>query len=121
MKHVKVNYDLSSYIPNNMPSKEALDITTEEFGMQSTARVMINNISLAEAKRYKEEISEVDGVYQVLWIDDIDVYQPYEFIENQDISKYYKDSSALFDIMFYRVQIDYIDLQYSQIYLCTYL
>ena len=27
----------------------------------------------------------------------------------------------LFDIMFYRVQIDYIDLQYSQIKLWTYL
>jgi len=100
MKYVKVNYDLSSYIPSNMPSKSALDLTKEEFGMQSTARIMINNISLSKAKEYKEKISDVDGVYQVLWIDDIDVYQPYEFIENEDISKYYKDGSALFDIMF---------------------
>lgn len=98
---VKINYDLSKYIPDSFPSKDGLDATEEEFGMQSIARLMINNVSLAEAKSYKEKIEAIDGVDMVLWIDDsYDVYQPDTFIDENDLKEYYKDGSALFEIMF---------------------
>ena len=101
MQEVTINYDLSSYIPDDSPSKQALDITKEEFGMQSSARIMVNHVSLVEAKEYKDKISAVDGVYMVSWLDDsYDVYQPESFIDKDELEKYYKDESALFDVMF---------------------
>ncbi len=101
MPKIVINYDLSSYLPADGPSKKALDITKEEFGMQSSARIMLNDVSLVEAKAYKEQIEAVDGVYMVSWLDDsFDVYQPEEFMDKEEVSKYYKDGSALFDVMF---------------------
>ena len=114
MTKVKINYDLSKYVPDDMPSKKALNITKEEFGMQSTARVMLNDVSLPEAKEYKEKIQDVEGVYTVMWLnDDIDVYQPESFIDQEELEKYYKDKSALFDIMF--EEDDYSDLTYNAV------
>ncbi len=101
MTQVTINYDLSKYIPDDMPSKEALQLAKNEFGMQSMARVMINNVSLIEAKAFKQKIENIEGVYTVLWLsEDIDVYQPESFIDSEELSKHYKDRSALFDVMF---------------------
>ncbi len=114
MTKVKINYDLSKYIPDDMPSKQALQLAKDEFGMQSMARVMINDVSLIEAKEYKEKIENVDGVYTVLWLkDDIDVYQPESFIDSEELSKYYKERSALFDVMF--EEDDYSDLTFNAV------
>ncbi|MBR6252838.1 MAG: MMPL family transporter [Clostridia bacterium] len=101
MINSKINYDLTKYVPDDMPSKVALDLSTKEFGMQGTARLMLNNVTLVEAKEYKEKIINIDGVYRVMWLDDkYDVYQPIEFIDKEELEKYYKDGCALFDIMF---------------------
>ena len=114
MTEVKINYDLSQYIPEDMPSKKALEVTKEEFGMQSTARIMLNNITLPEAKEYKEKIEKIDGIYKVMWInDEIDVNQPESFIDREELEKYYKDGSALFDIMF--DEDDYSDKTYDAV------
>ena len=96
-----INYDLTKYVPEDMPSKVALDLSTKEFGMQGSARLMINNVSLAQAKDYKERIKNIKGVYRVIWLDDkVDIYQPEDFIDKEELAKYYKDGSALFDLMF---------------------
>ena len=81
MPLVKINYDLSEYIPNSESSKQGMIKLKEEFAMQGFARIMINNVSLAEAKEYKDKIAKVDGVDTVIWLDDVvDVARPIEFI-----------------------------------------
>ena len=114
MTRVRINYDLSKYVPDDMPSKKALNVTQQEFGMQSTARVMLNDVTLPEAKEYKEKIESVKGVYTVMWLDDdIDVNQPESFIDSEELENNYKDKSALFDIMF--EEDDYSDLTYNAV------
>lgn len=98
---VRINYDLSEYVPDSERAKRGLNIVDEEFGMQCFARVMVNNVSLVEAKEYKDKIEKVDGVDMVLWLDDeVDVYRPVEFISEDVLADYYKDGSALFEVMF---------------------
>lgn len=98
---VRINYDLSEYVPDSERAKRGLNIVDEEFGMQCFARVMVNNVSLVEAKEYKDEIEKVDGVDMVLWLDDeVDIYRPIEFISEDVLADYYKDGSALFEVMF---------------------
>lgn len=80
---VRINYDLSEYVPNSERAKKGLNIVEDEFGMQSFARVMINDVTLVQAKEYKTQIEKVDGVDMVLWLDDsVDVYRPIEFISD---------------------------------------
>ncbi len=98
---VDINYNLSKYLPEDMESKRSLSILEEEFGLTSSARVMVPNVDIAEARTIKEEISCVDGVASVVWADDvIDTYQPEEFIDPSVMQEYYKDAKALFLVNF---------------------
>lgn len=98
---VKVNYDLSKYLPDNAPSKAGLNVMEEEFGYPGTARVMVGEVSLYEAKLYKDRIADIDGVNMVSWADTAtDVYQSNLFVNYDNIEDYYKDGYAVMDIIF---------------------
>lgn len=104
---VRVNYDLTKYLPDTAASKAGLNLMEKEFGYPGTARIMIKDVSLYQAKLYKEEIAAVDGVDTVFWADttdDIkkytDVYTSDTFIKAEDIQDYYKDNCAVMDISF---------------------
>ena len=98
---VKINYNLSEYISDTERAKRGMNIVEEEFAMQGFARVMINDVSLVEAKEYKNQIEKVDGVDMVVWLDDsIDIYRPLDFISEDELRDYYNDGSAIFEIMF---------------------
>lgn len=73
----------------------------KEFGYPGTARVMVDDVSLYEAKAYKEKIEAVGGVDRVLWADsETDVYQAGSFVESEDIEDYYKNEHSVMDIVF---------------------
>ena len=98
---VNINYDLSEYVPDDEKAKQGMNIVEEEFSMQGFARVMINDVTLVQAKEYKEKIEKIDGVDTVLWLDDSsDIYRPIEFISKDLLKDYYKDGSAIFEVMF---------------------
>ncbi|WP_252198088.1 MMPL family transporter [Clostridium sp. MCC353] len=98
---VQVNYDLSEYLPDDVASKQGLNLMEEEFGYPGTARVMVGPVSLYEAKIYKDRIADVDGVDMVMWADTAtDVYRANIFIKYDNIQDYYKDSYAVMDIIF---------------------
>ncbi len=99
---VGVNYDLSKYLPSSAVSKQGLDLMEQEFGYPGTARVMIGgDLSIYEAKAYKDRIEAVPGVDMVLWTDTAsDVYQANQFIRYKEIEDYYKDGYAVMDITF---------------------
>ena len=101
MPFVKVNYDLTKYLPDTAPSKQGLDLMEEEFGYPGTARVMVEGVSLYEAKRAKDAIENVEGVDMVLWCDtSTDIFQSSDFIDEKEIEDYYKDGCAVMDITF---------------------
>ena len=48
---------------------------------------------------YKEQISKLDGVTAVTWLDDaVDVTVPLEMQDQKTVEAYYKDGAALFTI-----------------------
>lgn len=101
MPLVNINYDLSEYVPDNQNAKKGLNVVKSEFGMQSFARVMVNDVTLLQAKDIKDQIALIDGVDMVIWLDDsIDINRPVEFISEELLNDYYKDGSAIFEIMF---------------------
>lgn len=108
---VKVNYDLSKYLPGFAPTKQALDVMEEEFGYPGMARVMVKGVSLQETKQIRDQIAELDGVNLVLGPDvTTNVYMGASFltqsmtelmsIDALSIDDYYRDGNALMDIIF---------------------
>ena len=63
---VVVNYDLSEYLPETAQSEQGLRLMEEEFGYPGTARLMIEDVSLYQAKSIKKQIEALSQVDQVL-------------------------------------------------------
>ena len=98
---VGINYDLTKYLPDDSPSAEALDIMQKEFTYPGMGRVMLQDVSIYEAKTIKDRIADVDGVDMVMWADlTTNIYGSNEFIDYDDIDDYYKDGDAYMDIVF---------------------
>ena len=97
---VAVNYDMNAYLPEDSASTTALDVMEKEFdGGIPNARVMIRDVSMAEALEYKEKLSRIEGVTEVQWLDDlVGVTQPLEFADADTVGNYYKDGNALFTV-----------------------
>ena len=55
---VNVNYDINDYLPDGTASTVALDTMNEEYDMSiPNARVMVSNLTVAEALKMKEKLS----------------------------------------------------------------
>lgn len=98
---VGVNYDLTKYLPDSSPSAQALDIMQEEFTYPGMGRVMLQDVTLYEAKNIKDRIADVDGVDMVMWCDTTtNIYGSSLFIDYSSIEDYYKDGNAYMDVIF---------------------
>ena len=97
---IAVDYDMNDYLPENSASTVALDLMNKEFdGGVPNARVMIKDVSVPEALKYKAKIKKVDGVTDVTWLDDatsVDV--PLETLDAETVENYYKDGNALMSV-----------------------
>lgn len=98
---VGVNYDLSKYLPQFAPTKQALDVMEAEFGYPGTARVMVKGVTLQEAKAIRSRIADVDGVDLVVGADlATNVYMGEGFLTNDLTDEFYKDGNAVMEIIF---------------------
>ena len=103
---VKTNYDNSRYLPQDMKTQKSLTIMKDAFGVNGSVQGMIQDVSVSEALEWKAKIAQIDGVKNVLWLDDfVDIHQPTMFIEKSLLDSWYKDRHALMQIRF--VEDDY--------------
>ena len=101
MFFVNVNYDLTEYLPGDAESRIGLEVMEREFGYPGTARVMLKDVSIYEAKQIKDQLAKVPGVDQILWCDSqVNLYGPESFMDQEAIQDYYKDGCAVMDITF---------------------
>lgn len=82
---VRVEYDITTYLPADTDTARALDIMDDEFVTYGTTTVMVKNITYDNAKKLRDEIKAIDGVKSF----------PFD-----DTESYYKDAYAKFSITF---------------------
>jgi predicted RND superfamily exporter protein len=97
---VKKNYNMVDYLPKEVESTKALDIMNEEFEETlPNASVMIKDVSIMEALDYKAKLTELNGITQVIWLDDmIDLKEPLEMNDTDTVEGFYKEGNALFSV-----------------------
>lgn len=66
-----VNYDILTYLPEDLESVQGERILDETFNDAAMAMIVTEDYELRDVSRMKAEIREVDGVRQVMWVDDI--------------------------------------------------
>lgn len=97
---VKVDYDMNDYLPKNSASTNAINVMKDEFGGGiPNARVMISNVSVVEALNYKQKLQKIDGVTDVMWLDDaVNIKEPLETQDVKTVNTYYKNNNALYTV-----------------------
>ena len=98
-----VNYDIMSYLPQELNSVEGEVILDEEFGSAANAFLVIENMQSKDVMKIKNKIKEVEGVNEVIWVDDIiDITVPAEMLPDAVTDVFYSldDKSTLLMIQF---------------------
>lgn len=85
MNKVRVNNDLTTYLPDTTETRQGIDLMEEQFVTYGTARIMVCNITCAEAEKLAEKIERMDGV---------------SMLDFEDTEEYYHDMEALFAVTF---------------------
>ncbi len=98
---VGVNYNMVDYLPEDAQSTKAISIMSDEFGgAMPNASVMVKNVSVQQALEYKKGLAAIDGVSEVLWLDDaVDIKQPLQMADTDTVESFYKDGNALFSVV----------------------
>ncbi|WP_026673427.1 efflux RND transporter permease subunit [Alkalihalobacterium bogoriense] len=86
------------YLPDDAQSTQALEIMEEEFTASvPNTRVMLQDVSVQEALIFKEKLAAIDGVSDVMWLDNVmDLKIPLEMADQDTVESYYKEGNALF-------------------------
>lgn len=88
----KINYDILSYLPDDLESVRGEKILDEVFGNAGSAFMIVENMPSDDVFVLKEKIAAVDGVKNVLWIDAFsDVTVPYEMLPDAISGIFYSE------------------------------
>ena len=114
---VNINYDSTAYLPKDTRIYESLQIMEEEFGITGQASIMIEDVSIEEAIRYKKNLKEKsDVIMEIVWLDsfvdedvlleindlwaDFDPTGTFDIGAIPGLNQFYKNRSALYQVVF---------------------
>lgn len=92
----KVNYDILSYLPNDLETRQAQKILKDEFNCGSLAMLIVEGMENKDVLKLKDKVSEVNGVSEVIWIDDaLDISVPKEILPKSLRDMLFSDNSTM--------------------------
>lgn len=90
-----VNYDILTYLPDDLESKIGEEYLDEDFHMAATTMVVVENMKTSDILKLKDELSAVEGVSDVLWTSDFtDGTIPQEMLPEDLAEFFYSDTGA---------------------------
>lgn len=96
-----VNYDILGYLPDELDTRIAQSILKDDFDCGSLGMLIIENMENKDVSKLKEEVKKVEGVNDVIWIDDaIDLSVPKEILPEDIRDIFYSENSTLMIIKF---------------------
>lgn len=96
IKMTSINYDMLDYLPDTLDSTKAQSILDEVFHNAATCMLIVDDPSDREVLEIKDEVSQIDGVSQVIWRDDIfDVMIPDDMMPDDLKDLFYSDSTTM--------------------------
>lgn len=91
--NTRVNYDILTYLPEDIETMEGQDILLDEFGTGAFSFLVVEGMEAKDISEMREDISEVDHVKACIWYDSLaDISIPmevlpddvYEFFNNDE-------------------------------------
>lgn len=82
--NTRVNYDILSYLPDDIETMQGQDILVDEFGTGAFSMFVIEGMSDKEVAELKSQIENVDHVSEVIWYDSLaDLSVPMEILPDE--------------------------------------
>jgi uncharacterized protein len=93
------NYDMLSYLPDDLNSVKGNKILSEQFGLSDTVYVLIYDKELWDVAKLKKDIIKLEGVKKIDWIDEFaDVTIPVSFIPDKIKDQFISGKSTILQI-----------------------
>lgn len=97
----RTNYDILTYLPDNLDTVKGQKILDETFHNAAMSMLIIEDMQSKDVVKVKDNVSKVDGVEKVIWVNDLmDTSIPKEMLPDDVKNMFYKNNSTLIFIKF---------------------
>ena len=93
--NTKVNYDIMSYLPEDLESVQGEVILDEVFGNAANAFLVIEDMPAKDTAQLKAKIEKIDGIKSVTWVDSfLDISVPVSILPDVITDIFYSEDQT---------------------------
>ena len=97
----RVNYDVLTYLPDNIETMKGQDILVNDFGTGAFSMFIVDGMEEKDVAELKEKIEKVDHVANVIWYDSIaDISVPMSMLPDDIYDVFNSDTGTMMAIFF---------------------
>ena len=90
-----VNYDILSYLPEDLDSSKGQQILEDPFHMAAVNMLVVENMPEKYVSDLREQIEQIPGVSKALWIDEVlDISVPPEILPDEIKDIFFSDDNS---------------------------
>mgnify|MGYP001634389755 FL=1 len=99
--NTRINYDVLTYLPEDIETMQGQEIMTNDFGIGAFSMLMVDGMEDKEIVKLKEKVEKVDGVENVLWYDSLaDVSVPQSVLPSKLYDEYNTEDGTMMAVFF---------------------
>lgn len=97
----RVNYDVLTYLPDDIETMQGQEIMTNDFGVGAFSMFIVDGMEDKDVVKLKEKIEKVDHVANVLWYDSIaDISIPESMLPDDIYKVFNSDTGTMMAVFF---------------------
>ena len=99
--NTRVNYDVLTYLPDDIETMKGQDILVKDFGTGAFSMFIVDGMEDKDVSKLKEKIEKVDHVKNVIWYDSIaDISVPKSMLPDDIYDVFNSDTGTMMAIFF---------------------
>lgn len=99
--NTRINYDVLTYLPEDIETMQGQEIMTNDFGIGAFSMLMVDGMEDKEIVKLKEKVEKVDGVENVLWYDSLaDISAPQSVLPSKLYDEYNTEDGTMMAVFF---------------------
>lgn len=99
--NTRINYDMLTYLPEDIETMQGQEIMTNDFGIGAFSMLMVDGMEDKEIVKLKEKVEKVDGVENVLWYDSLaDISVPQSVLPSKLYDEYNTEDGTMMAVFF---------------------
>lgn len=99
--NTRINYDVLTYLPEDIETMQRQEIMTNDFGIGAFSMLMVDGMEDKEIVKLKEKVEKVDGVENVLWYDSLaDISVPQSVLPSKLYDEYNTEDGTMMAVFF---------------------